>query len=133
MVEITLVFVWNNYFNTGLGLFSDQRLAFNTKPERIDRMLMPQFTIFRLMIFIAVCAVISWIAMSAVRGEVWSIAIMLTLFSFAIWAVLQFILVTAGYIITLIASKVTPEQAVSPFATDRPAPQILPPSNIDKE
>ncbi len=51
--------------------------------ETIVGMLIPKFTIRRLLAITAVCAVISLVGTFAIRGQAWAIALIVTLAAFA--------------------------------------------------
>jgi hypothetical protein len=90
-------------------------------------MLIPKFTIRRLLILTAVCAVISLVGTFAFRGQPWAIALIVALAAFVMGfgAYLFFFLVVR--IMSAIADLFVTPGPTSPFAQHRPPPQVIPP------
>ena len=93
-------------------------------------MLIPRFSIRWLLIVTAVFAAFFFLVSVAVRGEPWAIAVSVALGSLALLVVIHagFFLV-AWLIAEMIGLAWRPQQPESPFATEKPPPQIVPPTD----
>ncbi|MFI4877031.1 MAG: hypothetical protein ACIALR_16885 [Blastopirellula sp. JB062] len=89
-------------------------------------MLGPQFTIRRLLLATALLAIVCWTLASAVQGHLWAIAAMVTLASGIVWLVGQILLLAFAAAASWAFGSARRKTLDSPFATDTPAPQILP-------
>ena len=94
-------------------------------------MIIPQFTIRRLLAIITACSVVFLVLARAVSGDTWAIGV-----SASVGTLVLIMFVNAGLFATVWVCqqagsrlRKTPGEA-SPFASDRAAPQILPPEDV---
>lgn len=92
-----------------------------------------RFSIAKLFLLITLAAVASLTARQAFMGADWAKAISLAVFAAILWVAIHMMIGLFGYAFMQIAQAMMPEKAQSPFATDVPAPQIIPPKNIESE
>jgi len=92
-----------------------------------------RFSIAHLLIACTLIAVLASVGRFAIGGAIWAQAILAVIGITLAWLVMHLGFVSAGYVVTLLARRLFPEKAQSPFATDTPAPQIIPPREIIKE
>ncbi|MCH2130148.1 MAG: hypothetical protein MK179_13450 [Pirellulaceae bacterium] len=90
-------------------------------------MLIPRFTIRRLIALTAACGLFFFVVSCAVQGSIWAIAvsasISLLVFCFFLFGLLFAVAVCATFFVQLFRA---PRQTESPFAKDSPPPQIIP-------
>ncbi|WP_131282604.1 hypothetical protein [Blastopirellula marina] len=79
-----------------------------------------------MLISTAVLAIVCWTLASAVRGDGWAIAVMLSLVALAIWALGQGVLFSVAALASAVFGATQSRTLRSPFANETPAPQILP-------
>ncbi|MFN3152389.1 hypothetical protein [Bremerella sp.] len=92
-----------------------------------------RFSIAKLFLLITLAAVGSLTVRQAVMGADWAKAISLVVFAAILWIAIHMILGLFGYAFMQLAQALTPEKGQSPFATEVPAPQIIPPKNTESE
>ncbi len=93
-------------------------------------MFAPQFSIRKLFLLTATCGIYSYLVSLAVQGHKWPIPFVIV----GIAAVTAFALYAWFFLIAWIFSVLLKDlrwrpKTESPFATDRPAPQIVPPDH----
>ena len=91
-------------------------------------MLIPRFTIRWLLGLTAICSVFFLVLASAIRGQLWAIALSIAVAS----AVVAFLCYAAFFGVAYIMASVfglvrTQPRGGSPFAAGAPPPQIIPP------
>jgi len=94
-------------------------------------MLIPQFTTRYLFGLIAACAVLFFVASLAVNGHyIWAIALIVGVGSIALlFGVFALVFWCAWVMASIFRTRDDSQNSAgSPFAEDRPAPQILPPN-----
>ena len=97
-----------------------------------DGMLIPRFTIRSLFRLITLCAAFFWFLAHAVRGQPWAAAVSIALG--ALIVVFVCYAVVFGLAFALAARFGSGGQSAasgSPFASDRPPPQFVPPTDPD--
>ena len=92
-----------------------------------------RFSIAKLFLLITLAAVGSLTVRQAFTGAVWAKAISLVVFAAVLWIAIHLMIGVVGYVFMQLAQSLTPEKGQSPFATDVPAPQIIPPKNIESD
>lgn len=92
-----------------------------------------RFSIAKLFLLITLAAVGSFTVRQAFMGADWAKAVSLVFFAAILWIAIHMILGFLGYAFMEFSQALTPKKAQSPFATDVPAPQIIPPKNIESE
>ncbi len=97
------------------------------------RSMFQRFSIASLLLVIAVLAVASFVLRQAALGQLWAMAVAMVLGAALAWLVTHMLLGIAGYLVMKVRQQLTPRTAQSPFATDVPAPQILPPKHFESE
>lgn len=92
-------------------------------------MLIPRFTIRWLLVLMTVSGFFFLLVGFGVRGHSWALAISLAIFSvvFAFACYFVFFL-GAFFFASLFGIVQRPKSAESPFATERPPPQLVPPA-----
>ncbi|GIW92088.1 MAG: hypothetical protein KatS3mg110_0129 [Pirellulaceae bacterium] len=92
-------------------------------------MLIPRFTLRTYFVVCVMVALMGVVANYAWKGQTWAVALLAAVGSF----VVMFVLYAAafigawGFVEIALARARRRQQPTSPFATDRPAPQVLPP------
>ncbi|QDU76148.1 hypothetical protein Pan97_31930 [Bremerella volcania] len=92
-----------------------------------------RFSIAKLFLLITLAAVGSLTVRQAFMGADWAKAVSLVVFAALLWVAIHMLLGLLGYAFMEIAQSLTPDKGQSPFATDVPAPQIIPPKNIESD
>ena len=91
-------------------------------------MFAPQFSIRKLLLFTVVCGLFFYLVSMAVRGHEWAIPLVVV----GLAAVASLVVYALFFLVAWVFSLVLKDlhwkpQSESPFAKDRPAPQIVPP------
>lgn len=92
-----------------------------------------RFSIAKLFLFIAFAALGSLTVRQAFAGADWAKAVSLVIVAALVWLGIHMLLGAMGYLMMRILQLFSPSRAQSPFATDVPAQQIIPPKNIDSQ
>jgi len=92
-----------------------------------------RFSIAKLFLLITIAAVGSLTVRQAFMGANWAKAVTLVVVAALIWAMVHMVLGVVGYVFMQLAQSLTPTKGQSPFATEVPAPQIIPPKNVESE
>jgi len=92
-----------------------------------------RFSIAKLFLLITLAAVGSLTVRQAFLGADWAKAVSLVVFAAVLWIVVHMCLGLIGYVFMQLAQSLSPEKGQSPFATETPAPQIIPPKNVESE
>lgn len=92
-----------------------------------------RFSISKLFLLITFAAVASLTIRQAFMGADWAKAVSLVVFAAMLWVLIHMIFGLLGFVFMEFAQSLTPKKGQSPFATDVPAPQIIPPKNIESE
>lgn len=92
-----------------------------------------RFSIFKLFLLIAVAAVTSLTIRQAFVGADWAKAFTVVVLAVGMWVAVHMLLTLLAYLATRAEKSVHPTHAQSPFATDQPAPQVIPPRTIESE
>ena len=90
-------------------------------------MLIPKFTIRRLLAITTLFAVFSLVATFAVRGQPWAIAVVVAVFGLAMGFGAYLFFFVVARIFSAIGNTIAPQRPSSPFAHHRPPPQIISP------
>jgi hypothetical protein len=100
--------------------------------KKNDLMLIPRFTIRWLLALTAVCAVFFLILTFGVRGALWAAAMSIAVGSLIVAFACYAVVFAGGYLLASTFCLLrTKTQAASPFATDRPPPQIITPIDVE--
>ena len=93
-------------------------------------MFAPQFTLRKLLLFTVACCVFAYLVSMAVQGHDWALPFVISGIAVAVAMVLYSVFFLIGWIFSLLLKDLRWKQTTeSPFASDRPAPQILPPDH----
>ena len=92
-----------------------------------------RFSITRLLLFIAAVGVGCFALQQAIGGANWAQAIMLVVFAAVLWVAIHMLISLMGFAMMKLVQAGTWEKPQSPFATDTPAPQIIPPNQAEKD
>lgn len=92
-----------------------------------------RFSLTKIFVLIALVAVSCLIVRQAFLGADWAKGLTFVFAAAILWCVIHFLLGLLGYLAMKIREVVLPRKAQSPFATDTPAPQIIPPKNIERD
>ena len=92
-----------------------------------------RFSLFKVFVVITLVALACLVVRQAFVGADWAKAIAFLFLAAIAWGAIHFLLGVAGYIVMSLRDLLSPRKAQSPFATDTPAPQIIPPKKIDSE
>lgn len=92
-----------------------------------------RFSIAKLFLLITLAAVASLTVRQAFMGADWAKAVSLVVFAAMLWVAIHMMFGLLGYAFMVLAQTLTPEKGQSPFANDVPAPQIIPPKNVESE
>ncbi len=92
-----------------------------------------RFSIARLFLLITLAAIASLTVRQAFMGANWAKAVTLVVAAVVLWIAIHMFFGLLGYLFMQFAKTMSPEKAQSPFATEVPAPQIIPPKNIESE
>jgi len=92
-----------------------------------------RFSIANLLLGIGVFSLVCMVIRQAFFQQQWALAIAFVLASITIWMAIHLVLVGFGYLLMLVRRSISPQKPQSPFATDTPAPQIIPPRNVDSD
>ncbi|RCS54312.1 hypothetical protein DTL42_03980 [Bremerella cremea] len=90
-----------------------------------------RFSLTKIFVLIALVAVSCLIIRQALLGAVWAKAIAFLFVAMIIWCLIHYALGLACYVVMRFREFLVPAKAQSPFATDTPAQQIIPPKNIE--
>lgn len=93
-------------------------------------MLAPQFSLRKLLFFTVLCCLFAYLISMAVRGEQWALPFVIVGIAAVTAMVLYAVFFLIGWIFSLLLKdRRRKPNTESPFASDRPAPQILPPDH----
>lgn len=90
-------------------------------------MLIPRFSLKRLLIAVTVSGVMAYVLAQAVRGSAWGIAVSVALATLVATAGLYAVTFLLAWGISRVGVRARKRHAASPFATHTPPPQILKP------
>lgn len=91
-------------------------------------MFAPQFSLRKLLLLIFACCLFTSLGSVAMRGELWPIPFLVVGVASAVAFILYAVVFLIAWIFsTLLKDLYWKDESQSPFAQDRPAPQILPP------
>lgn len=95
-------------------------------------MLIPRFSIRSLLLLTTGCGFVFLILNFGVRGHFWARAVWIGLASLLLSFVLFAAFFAGAFVLASLFGMVRREpKAASPFATDRPPPQVIPPVEVD--
>ena len=92
-----------------------------------------RFSLTKIFVLIALVAVSCLIIRQAFLGAVWAKGLTFLFVAMVIWCLIHFTLGLAGFLVMRFREFLVPPKAQSPFATDTPAPHIIPPKNIERD
>ncbi|MFA8019020.1 hypothetical protein [Bremerella cremea] len=92
-----------------------------------------RFSITKLFVFVAFAAVTSLIIRQAFIGADWAKAVAILVLGVGLWIGTHMVLGFLALLTSSYEAKSNPARAQSPFATDQPAPQVLPPRANESE
>lgn len=92
-----------------------------------------RFSIAKLFVLITLAAVASLTIRQAIAGSDWAKAVSLVVCAAALWVVIHMTFGAIGYVMMNLIRAITPKKGQAPFATEVPAPQIIPPKEIDSQ
>lgn len=92
-----------------------------------------RFSLTKIFVLIALVAVSCLIIRQAFLGADWAKGLSFVFAAVVLWCTIHFLLGLLGYLAMKIRELLVPPKAQSPFATDMPAPQIIPPKNIERD
>jgi hypothetical protein len=93
-------------------------------------MLLPQYSIRKLLIFVTLFAVWCWLLVQAFQGVLVAQAFQFGVLAWVLWMMSHLAITSLGYFFMRISEATRPTQTQSPFAHETEAPQILPPREI---
>ena len=116
-----------------MGETHSGNLLANRIPTETMGGMIQRFSLFKVFVVITLVALACLVVRQAFVGADWAKAFAFLFLAAIAWGAIHFLLGVAGYIVMRFRDLLSPRQAQSPFATDTPAPQIIPPKNIDSE
>lgn len=93
-------------------------------------MLLPQYSIKKILLFIGLFAVWCWVSIQAWHGAQIAQAILFAFMAWVVWVLAHLAITGAGYLMMTLSDLTRREETQSPFAHETKAPQILPPQDI---
>ncbi|MEX0792299.1 MAG: hypothetical protein WD045_04150 [Pirellulaceae bacterium] len=93
-------------------------------------MLLPQYSIKKILLFTGLFAVWCWVAIQAWHGAMIAQAILFAFMAWAAWLTIHLAITGTGFLMMKLSELTRREQPQSPFAHETKAPQILPPQDI---
>ncbi len=95
---------------------------------RIESMLLPRFTLRRLLLFMVGCAAFCWVVAAGFKGQTWAIAFSAGVASLGFMLLLHSMTYLVAWWISLVTDLFRPSsKRQSPFAEGSMPPQLIPP------
>ncbi|PQO30395.1 hypothetical protein DTL21_23850 [Bremerella cremea] len=92
-----------------------------------------RFSLTKIFVFTALVALSCLVVRQAFMGADWAKGLSFVFAAAILWCAIHFVLGLLGYFAMKLRELLVPPKAQSPFATDTPAPQIIPPKNIERD
>lgn len=93
-------------------------------------MFAPQYSLRRLLLFTVACCLFAYLISMAVQGREWALPFVIIGIASVVCLVLYALFFLIGWVFSLLLKDLRwKPKTESPFAGDRPAPQILPPDH----